>query len=210
MDIEKIKIKLENVITPQRFIHSLNVMHTAVKLASFYCEDKDKIRIAGLIHDCARDIPDEQILNLCETYEVETDPIYRRQPKLLHGPLGSVLARTEFDIKDETVLHAIKCHTTGTENMSMIDKILFVADYIEPDRSFPGVNEVRRLAFKNINKALLLSLDRTIKFIVTKGGLIHPETINARNDILLKKTSGTRKKYDRYGDNFYNVKPLGR
>lgn len=185
MDREKIKEQLEKMISPQRYIHSLNVMHTAKSLCEALQEDSDRAVIAGLLHDCAKDIPGESILDLCEKYDVKVDNICRVQPKLLHGPLGAALAEDVFKIRDEAVLCAISCHTTGKENMSLLDKIVFIADYIEPDRNFPGVNEIRRIVNTDINKAIIVSLERVIKHVMLKGGLIHPDTINARNYLLL-------------------------
>ncbi len=185
MDREKIKERLEKMVSPQKYIHSLNVMHTAKSLCEALHEDSDRAEIAGLLHDCAKDLPDESILNLCEKYDIEVDDICRVQPKLLHGPLGAALAEDIFKIRDEAILCAISCHTMGKENMSLLDKIVFITDYIEPDRNFPGVNQIRKIVYTDINKAMIISLERTIKHIMVKGGLIHPNTIRARNYLLL-------------------------
>ncbi|HHV60962.1 MAG TPA: HD domain-containing protein [Clostridiaceae bacterium] len=186
MNIEDMKEKLEKILTPKRYIHSLNVMHTAVMLAKIYHEDENNAGTAGLLHDCARDIPADDIISLCEKYDIKPDSIYMAQPKLYHGPIGAILARDEFDVRDENILHAISCHTMGAENMSLLDKIIFIADYIEPDRNFPGANDIREIAYTDIDRAMLLSLERTIKYLMVKGCLIHPDTIIARNNLLLK------------------------
>jgi predicted HD superfamily hydrolase involved in NAD metabolism len=186
MTIEEMNVKLKGALNPKRYAHSVNVMNTAVQLAEKYSEDRDKAAIAGLLHDCARDIRGDEVFALCEKYKIEVDEITRIQPELLHGPIGEKIAKDEYGISNEDILTAIKYHTTGHENMSMLDKIIFLADYIEPNRNFPGIGEVRQAAFLDINSAMMLSLDRTLKYIVSKGVLIHPDTVKARNYIILR------------------------
>jgi len=185
MTFEEMKLKLEGVLSHKRFVHSVNVMDTAVRLASVYGEDRERAAVAGLLHDCARDIKGEEVFRLCESFGIEVDEVARFQPELLHGPLGSRIAGAEYGITDKEILEAISCHTTGRSGMGMLDKIIFLADYIEPGRRFPGVEEVRETAANDIDRAMVMALDRTIKYVITKGGLLHPDTINARNSILV-------------------------
>lgn len=185
--VEEIKDRLETSLTPKRFIHSINVMNTAVKIALKHGEDDKKAATAGLLHDYARDIRGADILRLCEKYDIAVDNITRMQPELLHGPVGAYLVREEFGITDEVILNAISYHTTGRENMSTMEKIIFVSDYVEPDRVFPGVDDIRKIAFYDLEKALVMSFDSTIKFILKKGALIHPDSVKARNYILAGK-----------------------
>lgn len=185
MEVDKMINKLEKVLTPKRFAHSLNVMKMSVDLAKKYCEDVKKAEIAGLLHDCARDIRGGSVFRLCEKYNISTDEITCAQPELLHGPIGSFVAKEEYGIHDKMIESAIYCHTTGRASMGMLDKIVFIADYIEPDRSFPGVEEVRELVYRDMDKAMIAALNMTIIYVVSKGALIHPDTINARNSILL-------------------------
>lgn len=187
MSIEEIKMKLENVLTPKRYIHSLNVMNTSVELAKKHRVQFEKAALAGLLHDCARDLKNDEIFIFCEQNHIEIDAIRRVQPELLHGPVGAWMAEKEYGVSDKTVLDAIAYHTTGRVGMELLDKIIFLADCIEPGRSFPGVDEIRKLAFADIEKAMLLSFDRTIKYVLLKGALVYPETINARNSILLER-----------------------
>lgn len=182
----QIKDKLKYTISSKRFIHSLNVMNSAVELAKIYGEDSKKAEIAGLLHDCARGIKGEEVFRLCNKFNIEVDNITRIQPELLHGPIGSYLASEEYGITDEGIKKAIYCHTMGDENMGLLDKIIFVADIIEPGRSFPGVDELREAAVKDIDKAVLLSLDRTLMHVMAKAALIHPDTVRARNYIIQK------------------------
>lgn len=189
MSIDEIKAMLEENLTPKRFIHSLNVMNTAMDLATRYGTDIDKCAVAGLLHDCARDIKGKKLFGLCERYDIHIDKVSRIQPELLHGALGSVIAKKEYGILDKHILKAICFHTTGREDMTLIDKILFIADHIEPNRSYRGVNEVRDIAYDNLDKAILLSLEKTIMYVISKGALINTLTVKARNYIILQQES---------------------
>lgn len=185
MKLEDIKFELEHFMTPGRYIHALNVMNCAADLAARYGVSREKAAVAGLLHDCAKDLPREEILRLCDEYGVEVDGVSLMQPELLHGPLGARIAREEYGIEDESVLKAISSHTTGEADMDMLAKITYLADYIEPDRKFPGVDDIRRAAFRDIDSAMVMALNRTIKHVIAKGALIHPATIEARNSMIL-------------------------
>lgn len=184
MTIDEMKVQLEKELSPRRFTHSLNVMLTAVRLAKDYNEDGEKAAVAGLLHDCARNIRGAKVFELCEKYGIMIDEVSAVQPELLHGPLGSRIAGTVYGIEDKAVLEAIGCHTTGKYNMGLLDKIIFIADYIEPGRKFKGVEEVRKAARKNLDLAVLMALDKTILHVVGKKALIHTDTVKARNYII--------------------------
>lgn len=184
MDLEEMKSKLEHMLLHRRFIHSLNVMKTASDLAPKYGESATKAAIAGLLHDCARDVTGSELIRICKENNTTFNDVALVQPELLHGPAGAIIARMEFGINDSQILDAISYHTLGRENMNMLEKIVFIADYIEPGRSFPGVNKARKLAFENIDEAMLFSLDKTITFVIARGSLIHPDTVLARNYII--------------------------
>lgn len=186
MTVEEMKNKLEEVLSSKRFKHSLGVMDTAVSLAERYGENKEKAAVAGILHDCAREIKGQAVFELCEKYHIGVNYITLSQPELLHGPLGAVLATEEYGVEDEDIIRAIYCHTTGRENMTLLDRIIFMADCIEPGRKFEGVDEVRELAYCDLDSSLVISLDSTIRHIIQKGKLIHPDTINARNFIIKK------------------------
>lgn len=184
MNLENIKEKLEASLSPKRFNHSINVMNTAVLLAKRFGEDEDKARIAGLLHDCARDIRGPRMYDMCKAYNIELDYLRAAQPELIHGELGVYVVKEQYNIQDKQVLSAILWHTTGCEKMTSLDKIIFLADYIEPARSFNGVEEARRLAYEDLNRAMLYALDRTIKYVMMREVFIHPDTLKARNSIL--------------------------
>lgn len=190
MTIDDIKLKLKSTLTPKRFNHSLNVMECAVEMAARYGEDAGRAAIAGLLHDCARDIKGEQIFILCGKYNVEVDEISRLQPEILHGPLGARIAEEDYGIRDSCILNAIRYHTTGCENMGSLEKIIFLADFIEPSRNFAGIEDIRRMAYDNIDNALVMAMDKTIAYVISKRALIHPTTIKARNFIILSQKRG--------------------
>ncbi|MDP4181524.1 MAG: bis(5'-nucleosyl)-tetraphosphatase (symmetrical) YqeK [Bacillota bacterium] len=186
MKIDEIKNKLKASLSEKRFKHLVGVMDTAVELAQSYGQDVDKAAIAGLLHDCAREIKGDELIKTCSKYGIEIDAFYKKQPMLLHGPIGVEVAREVYQIEDLIVLNSIKYHTTGRANMDMLEKIIFLADYIEPGRKFKGVEEARKMAFIDIDRTMLLALDKTISHIIEKENLIHIDTIYARNYILYK------------------------
>jgi predicted HD superfamily hydrolase involved in NAD metabolism len=186
MTIDEIKVKLQKNLTQKRYIHSINVMNTAVRLAQKYGADLENAAYAGLLHDCARDIGGEKLFELCLKFGIHIDEISGRQPELLHAQLGSKLALTEYEIDNLQVLKAIEYHITGCPGMDMLACIVFTADYIEPGRDFKGVDIIREEAYKNIDKAMILGINSTIGYVLQKGGLLHPDTVNTLNWLRIK------------------------
>lgn len=178
------KSKLKAVLKPGRYQHSLGVCSEAVKLAELYGIDHDKAYFAGLLHDCAKGCNKEEQLGLCEKFGVELDEITLACPAVIHAPLGAEIARREFGIKDEEILDAIRYHTVARAGMTELDKIVYIADMIEPMRDYDGVDELRGLAYKDLNKAMLEALKQSIRFNLDKNAVIHPNTLEAWNDIL--------------------------
>jgi|LSQX01.2.fsa_nt_gb predicted HD superfamily hydrolase involved in NAD metabolism len=185
MTLEDIKIQLEKSLPYKRFVHSVNVMKAAQELAARHKENEHKAALAGLLHDCARRFDKKETLKYCESKGIYIDDISFMNPVLLHGPAGSYIAKEEYGVDDEDILSAIYCHTTGKENMSILEKIVFIADYIEPGRDFPGVGKVRNTAFKDLDGAVLASLEQGIIHVILKGTLIHQDSVKARNYILM-------------------------
>lgn len=192
MDIKQIEKTLKGMLPERRLKHSLNVSKCAVKLSEIYKCDKEKAEIAGLVHDCAKYFTDEQIEDSIKRFNVELDPLEVNNIALSHSVIGSYVAVDIFNIKDKEIINAIKYHTTGKENMSLLEKIIYMADLIEEDRNFPRVEELRELTYSGkLEEALLLSFNNTIKFVIDNNQLIHPRTIKARNYILEELIIGT-------------------
>jgi len=176
--------KLKTMLDFKRYEHSLGVQKTAVEIAQRHGADIEKASIAGILHDCAKGFSDEKLLKSAELAGIEVNDVERRSPQLLHGPVGAYIAQVEFGVEDADILHAIRYHTTGCENMSLLDKIIYVADYIEPCRNFPGVDELRKTTFGNLDKGVIMALDNTLKYVIERGQLIHILTVKARNFML--------------------------
>lgn len=183
---QEIENYLMHNLKTKRYDHSLSVRNTSIELAKLYNEDVEKAKIAGLVHDCAKNMSDEKILDIALNYNLKVDEISKESPQLLHGAVAAVIAKEKMGIQDEDILNAVAYHTTGRKNMSQLEKIIYLADYVEPLRDFPGVEELRKISYENLDKALLLSFNNTIKFVLEKGQLIHLDTIKGRNFIILQ------------------------
>ena len=184
--IDEIKDKLKSTLSPKRFDHSIHVMEASRELAEKYGADIEEAILAGLIHDCARDLKNTDTFALCRKYSITVDPIMQKQPQLLHGIIGSFLARDLFEIDCPRVLTAVAEHTMGREGMDKLSCIVFIADYIEAGRDYPGVEKIRKAADESLEKAVVAGLDNTIGFILQKGGLLHPQTVATRNWALVQ------------------------
>ena len=148
----------------------------AKKLAEIYGTQKDqqKAHVAGLLHDCAKDYPEELRLRFCREYKIKLDDVMQKQTDLIHPFLGAEVARREYLVEDEEILDAIRYHTTGRANMSLLEKIIFIADYIEPNREkFEGLEEARRLAYLDLDMAMRYILEETIAYVKRRNLLLH-------------------------------------
>lgn len=185
MDLTQMDAMLKLTLKPNRYVHSVNTMKVAVSLAERYGEDQESAAIAGLLHDCAKNLNDEETLRYCNTHCICLNEVEQKQVFLMHGAVGAIIASETYGVKDKIILNAIRFHTTGFAQMNMMDKIIFLADYIEPGRSHSEVSKARKLAFEDIDKAMICSFDSIIKYVIDQKGLIHPNTIEARNSILM-------------------------
>lgn len=186
---EQIKEYLKEKLTQKRYEHSLSVQDTAVKLARFYHVDVKKASIAGLVHDCAKHMSNDEILSMARKNQILIDEVSELNPQLLHGNIAAVIAKDVMGIYDEEVLNAVACHTTGKKDMNLLEKIVYIADYIEPLRNFPGVEILREEAFTNLDTALLDAFNNTIKIVIDRGQLLHVNTISGRNYLVFKKNN---------------------
>ena len=186
VDIDLIKLKLKEMLGEERLEHSVNTSKIARKLAIKYDYDADKAEVAGLLHDCAKDLDYKILEKIVLEYNIELDEIVQKIPKLLHPLVGVVIAKKEFNIQDPVILKAIKTHSTGAAQMSLLDKIIYLSDKIEPLRNMNGVEEVRKMAEIDLDRAALMALDKGLLYLISKNLLIHPISIKARNNILSK------------------------
>ena len=185
MNLVQMDLLLKQSLKPGRYVHSVNTMKEAVSLAQRYGEDKDMAAIAGLLHDCAKDLRDWETLDYCWTHGIMLNEVEKKQVFLMHGAVGAIIAQEKYGVENEAILNAIKYHTTGYSEMSMMDKIIFLADYIEPGRTHSEVDNARKLAYEDIDRALISSFDSIINYVIHQKGLIHPYTIEARNKLLM-------------------------
>jgi predicted HD superfamily hydrolase involved in NAD metabolism len=149
-----------------------------------YGADIAKAQIAGLIHDCAKEMDKKEMLNICKKNGCHIDYVLQANPSLLHGEAGAIIARDVMGVHDEDILNSIKNHTIGKRDMSLLEKVIYLADYIEPSRNFPGVEDLRSATNRSLDEALILSFDKTIGVVISRGDLIHKDTVEARNFII--------------------------
>lgn len=178
--IEEMRLKLVRELDEARYQHTLGVMYTAASMAMRYGEDVEKALIAGLLHDCAKCIPGQTKISMCEESGIEISDIERKNSGLLHAKLGAYVAKHEYGVLDEEILMSIKSHTTGRPEMSLLEKIIYIADYMEPGRKeLPNMAEVRRLAFEDIDKCL---------FRILKDSLVYLKGLNYAIDPMTEET----------------------
>lgn len=177
VDIDKIKKKMEKELDAKRFEHTLGVAYTAAALAMCHGEDLFKAQVAGLLHDCAKCMSNEKKLEICEKHHIKVTEVERENPFLLHAKVGSYLAGKRYHVEDEDILNAVLNHTTGRPEMSRLEKIIYIADYIEPGRKHaPNLSQVRELAFHDLDKALLQILEDTLDYLQSIESPIDPLT----------------------------------
>lgn len=175
--IAKIKKKLHYNLDKKRYEHTLGVMYIASAMAMTYEVDIDKALVAGLLHDCAKCIPGEKKIKLCKKHKLPINEFEKRNPGLLHAKLGAYIAKKEYKITDSEILDAITYHTTGRPDMTMLDKIIYIADYIEPNRfAAPNLDDVRKLAFKDIDACLYKILEDSLVYLNKKNMSVDPMT----------------------------------
>ena len=188
MGYEEMRALLEKSLKPSRYQHSLGVAETAVFLARRFGVDEEQAQVAGLLHDCAREFRNEDLITEAEKRLIMVGNIERQMPLLLHAYVGSRLVTEKYGVSDHAVEQAIWRHTVGGAKMTKLDKIIWFADMIEPNRDYPGVEELRSLAkTAALDDMVLAGLTQSITFVLQKGGLIHPDTVIARNEILLNR-----------------------
>ncbi len=185
-NMREIKEELKKILSQKRYDHTIGVAEVAKKLAKIYKEDEKRVEKAALLHDCAKNLKLEDMKRLIHREE-EISEEMKELPEILHGFAGAIYARNMFRVEDEQILKAIKYHTIGRRNMSMLEKIIYIADVIEPSRKCKNVDKVRKLAYENINKAILQEVENKISYLLSTERVIHTNTIEMRNYILMKE-----------------------
>jgi len=177
MNYPEMKKKLKKALDKERYEHTKGVMYTAASMAMAHGYSIEQAMTAGLLHDCAKCIPNEEKLALCKKHHLLVTSAEAENPSLLHAKLGALLAELDYDVTNPEILHAIKVHTTGEPDMSMLDKIIFIADYIEPGRDkAPNLAKVRKLAFIDLNACMAQILHDTLIYLKQGNEIIDPTT----------------------------------
>ena len=185
--IEKIKADLKEILSEFRYNHSIGVMNKAIELAKIYGEDEDKAALAGLTHDIAKEISDEEAFEIAKQNNINLDEIQKRHTRLLHGIIGASIVKEKYGF-DEQIQNAIKYHTETYYNMDMLAKIIYVADKIEETRKpFERLEIWRETAKTDIDQAIILIINFVTERIIEENGLIHPAMIETRNYLLMKR-----------------------
>ena len=185
--IEKIKIDLRESLSEFRYNHSIGVMNKAIELAKIYGEDEDKAALAGLTHDIAKEISNEEAFEIAKKNNIVFDEIQKRNTRLLHGIIGAIIVKEKYGF-DEQIQNAIKYHTEAYYNMDMLAKIIYVADKIEETRKpFERLEIWRETAKTDIDQAIILIINFVTERIIEENGLIHPAMIETRNYLLMKR-----------------------
>lgn len=180
LPLSKLRPVALSYLKHKRIPHVLGTEQEAIRLAERYGADVEKARVGALLHDCTKKLDMEAQLALCRHYGIQLDELEQKALKLLHAKTGAAIARDVFGV-DEEIYSAILWHTTGHANMTLLEKILYLADYIEPSRDFPGVDKLRAVCYKDLDAGLLMGLEMTIGEMNAMGNPVHHATIEARD-----------------------------
>lgn len=186
MNLEEIQQYLKSILTEKRYNHSVGTSKMAKELAKIYGLDEEKAEFAGLIHDIAKEMSKEEADEYIKSHGIILDEIEKEVPALLHAKLGASITKEKYNA-DEQVQNAILYHTTGHKNMDTFAKIIYIADKIEENRTFDGVEELREIAKKDLDKAILRNIDYVIEKAIRNQRKIHPDTTDLKKYILEKK-----------------------
>ncbi len=180
---------MKEMLEDELYRHCLGVAETAQALAKRYGSDPGKAYIAGMVHDYGKRYSSKELLQKAEEHKLPLDWITLCQGKLLHAPVGAVLIEKELGICDSEILGAVAYHTTGRVGMTLLEKIIYLADYIEPGRVFQGVETIREAAKENFNSAQLLAVNTAIRSILERDLMLHPRSVDYRNNLLTDNRS---------------------
>lgn len=177
LDMHKIRKQLVKALDSKRYEHTQGVAYTSAALAMRYGEDIQKAELAGLLHDCAKCLDNDKKIQICKKHNIEISEAEQHNPFLLHAKVGGFLAKSKYKIEDEEIIDAVLYHTTGRPGMSLLEKIVYIADYIEPGRNHaPNLDEIRRLCFQDLDEALLKILEDILVHLKESKKEIDPMT----------------------------------
>lgn len=179
MTYEQAEEMVRKTLSAKRFQHTVNVKNLAVRMAAHYGVSTEKAALAAILHDSAKELPRTELLQIIKDNAIITKGAENRPEPVWHGICAAILCKTRWGIQDEEILSAIACHTTGKENMSKLDKILFLADMTSAERDYPGVEELRKLEMQDLDKAMIQALMMTISFVNQKNAVADPESAKA-------------------------------
>lgn len=177
--------EIKKRLSRYRFIHSVNVADEAKRLAVRYGADPDKAYTAGLVHDIMKDTPKEKQLELFRKYGVELTEVELASPKTWHAMSGALFLRNELNVTDEEILSAVRYHTTAKAGMTLLEKVLYIADYTSAERDYDDVDVMRDKADRSLEEAMLYGLQFTINEMVKEGRPVHPDSIHAYNEVAI-------------------------
>ncbi len=187
MKLEKYEAIIKNRLSEKRYIHSVNVAKEAVKLAEKHGADVEKAYIAGILHDICKEESPQNQLQIIEKYGITVDSYTLKSYKLYHAKAGAAFIKGELLIEDEDIINAVLYHTTAREGMSLLEKIIYLADYIGEDRDYNGVDEMRRETEKSLLDGMIYALKFTMQDLAGRELVIHPDTFNAYNQYITEK-----------------------
>lgn len=194
MSIAEYKKIIKSMMSENRYNHCANVSKEAVKLAKRYGGDEEKAAIAGILHDITKEMPKEEQLQIMLDSGIILDDIQKNAPKLWHGISGSVYIKNHLDIDDEDILNAICYHTTGRAGMSLLEKIIFVADFTSEERTYKGVATMRKKSRKSLEDAMLYGFKFTFSDLSSRELAIHPDELACYNEIVLNNPTKGKSK----------------
>lgn len=170
-------------LSAKRYQHTLNVRRMAVKLAKRWGADPEKAALAALLHDTAKELPQEEMLQILNDNAIMAENAQNRPSPVWHGICAAILAQTQWGVEDEEVLSAIRCHTTGKPGMSLLDEIVFLADMTSAERDYPEVDYLRKLEKKDIHQAIREALEMNLHWLEESGKPVDEETRAALEDL---------------------------
>ncbi len=184
MEIEHYRTLMEERLGKKLYRHSLGVAGAASALAVRYGAERSRAYLAGLLHDYGKVYSKEELCLKAESLGLRLDRITLSERRLLHAPVGAALLQFELGLAEASIIRAVAYHTTGCGKMTLLEKVLYLADLIEPGRDFDGVGELRKIAFDSLEPALLTAVNQTIQSVIRRGMLLHPRSVQFRNSLL--------------------------